>query len=52
MPSLYSTKWKVVLDTFTDSASPEEATWGGDSYEVQPCSMVVLQAWDEDSDER
>jgi glycogen operon protein len=40
--------WEVVFDTFTPQAEPPEAMPAGTVYHLNPCSVVLLRAWEED----
>ncbi len=44
-------KWDLVFDTFTPQAEPPEAMPAGTVYHLNPCSVVVLRAWEEDPGE-
>jgi isoamylase len=42
-------QWEVVFDTFTPDAEPSEPLPAGATYRVNPCTVVVLRAWEEDN---
>jgi isoamylase len=44
-------KWELVFDTFTPQTEPPEALPAGTAYHLNPCSVVVLRAWEDDPGE-
>jgi isoamylase len=44
-------KWYLVFDTFSPQAETPEAMPAGTVYQLNPCSVVVLRAWEEDPGE-
>ncbi len=41
-------QWEVIFDTFAPEAEPPEAMPAGAKYKLNPCSIAVLRAWEED----
>jgi glycogen operon protein len=43
--------WEIIVDTFAPEAEPPEPMPAGDKYKLNPCSIAVLRAWEEDPGE-
>jgi glycogen operon protein len=45
------TPWELVIDTYDAETPAIEPMSAGQEYTLRPCSMAVLRAWEDDSDE-
>jgi glycogen operon protein len=43
--------WELVFDTFAPEAEPPEPMTAGAKYKLNPCTIAVLRAWEEDPGE-
>ncbi|HJQ78728.1 MAG TPA: hypothetical protein VJ828_02175, partial [Lacipirellulaceae bacterium] len=44
-------QWELIFDTFAPAADPPEPMAAGAKYKLNPCSIAVLRAWEEDAGE-